>query len=153
MLSFKIFVESFDTHHSYEKDKDEKPKYNWADSSHRYSFSDEKGKTKHVDIHHMHGLGDVSFHDDDQKDSDSDKKYSATGEHKHGAVKVFSTVSHILKTHAKKHPHVTHFEFTSNHDEPSRVSLYKRMTKHLGGQTEDSSSGTVYHRVPTDKMK
>ena len=153
MYRFKTFIaESGDTAHEFHKVKAPK-KAEWADESHRYSFNDSSGSEKHVDIHHQSfgekPSADVSFHDSHK--AASNEKHDATGKLGSKAVKVFSTVKAIMKHHAKAHPHIHNYEFSSNNDEPTRVKLYSRMTKHLGGSTEGSGNLT-YHRVSADKL-
>ena len=154
MLAFKRFIlESGDSYHPYDKVKAHTEP--WADESHRYQFKDDSGNIKHVDIHHqsfgLHPNAYVSFHDSHKEDSGSEK-HSATGELRHKAVRVFSTVKHILKHHAQNHPHLSGFEFSSSHDEPSRVKLYSHMAKKLGGKTEHNRD-ISYHYVDADKLK
>ena len=155
MYSFKTFIaESGDSAHEFNRVKAPK-KPAWADESHRYAFKDSSGAEKHVDIHHQSfgdkPSADVSFHDS-HKENDNDDKHKATGESGSKAIKVFSTVKAIMKHHAKAHPHIDRYEFSSSNDEPTRVKLYSRMTKHLGGSTEKNDNIT-YHHVPADKLK
>lgn len=153
MYRFKEFIlESGDTAHDFNKAKAPK-KPAWADSSHRYAFKDSSGAEKHVDIHHQSfgdkPSADVSFHDS-HKDT-TDDKHKATGQSGSKAIKVFSTVKAIMKHHAKAHPEIHKYEFSSSNDEPTRVKLYSRMTKHLGGSTEKDDNIT-YHHIPTSKL-
>jgi hypothetical protein len=150
MYGFKDFLlESFDTAHEFHKD-DSIKKPTWVHASHRYSFKDSAGSEKHVDIHHIHDSATVTFQDSDKDNNDD--KHDATGKLGSKAVKVFSTVKAILKHHAKAHPHIDNYEFSSSKHEPSRVKLYSRMTKHLGGSSEDDGDIT-YHRVSADKLR
>jgi hypothetical protein len=154
MYNFKTFIaESGDT--SYEFHKSQPPKKPvWADESHRYAFKDSSGAEKHVDIHnqsiHDKPGAEISFHDSNKEVNDS--KYNATGQSGSKAVKIFSTVKAIMKHHAKAYPNIDYYVFDASHKEPSRVKLYSRMTKHLGGTTEKQTSTTRY-KVQTNKLK
>ena len=155
MYRFKTFIaESGDTAHDFNKVKAPK-KPAWADESHRYAFKDSSGTEKHVDIHHQSfgekPSADISFHDSHKENNNNDK-HDATGKLGSKAIKTFSTVKAIMKHHAKAHPHIHSYEFSSSNNEPTRVKLYSRMTKHLGGSTEKNDNIT-YHHVPADKLK
>lgn len=156
MKSFRQFLDEMgDSSHEFKEVKPKKEPY--ADSSHRYEFKDSAGNTKHVDIHH-HSYYDkphasVTFHDASREKAGWDK-YDATGELGRHAVRVFSTVKHILKHHAKKHPDLHAFDFDSSHDEPSRVKLYTRLTRSLGGQTNaHDHEGIAHHSVEASKLR
>lgn len=149
MLSFQEFInESGDSHYPYKKTAA-------LNGIHHYGFTDDTGKGKTVIISNHNNTkrsADVVFHDDDRQYSSYDKKYSASGELKHKAVKVFSTVKHILSKHLSDHPHITEYEFYSDKHEPSRVNLYKRMTQKMGGTSEDGEDD-VRHVIPVDKLR
>lgn len=126
-----------------------------GDESHRYQFVDRVGVKKYVDIVHHNVDGettaDIMFHDSEAKPDDEESLYRATGRSKTSSIKTFSTIKKIMKHHAKNRPHISHYEFTSYFEEPSRVSLYRRMTKHLGGESKTDYEYT-YHRIPVKNL-
>jgi hypothetical protein len=59
---------------------------------------------------------------------------------------IMSTVGKILRDHAKNHPEVSHYRFSSSGDVDSRDDLYDFITKKEGGTTETMPSygKTIY---------
>lgn len=146
MLSFSQFmIESGDSHYPYEKT------LSYGNFVHHYDFHDGSGKKKRVTIDHDGGAAEVAFHDVDKENMKRKQKYGATGESKGKSLKIFSTVKHILKNHAKEHPDLHVYSFSSDKSEPSRVSLYKRMASKLGGASEEGRD-QYHHMIPVDKL-
>lgn len=154
MLSFKTYVlaEAGDKpydFHQMEADKD----------GASYEFS--AGGTPYTaTIGHMpvgkHIHGEVVFgvrHDDE--DFGLHTTFHMTGDQGTKAAKILSTVHHIVKRHVAKHPEIHTIGFTSDNDEPSRVVLYKRYTKRMGGTSHDSQYGyhTTVHTIPADSYR
>lgn len=80
--------------------------------------------------------------------------YALRGDKGEKAARVMSTVHHIIKRHVSKNPELKTIDFTSDMFEPSRVSLYTRYTKKMGGETHGSSiDPTRYHRIPADSYR
>lgn len=65
-------------------------------------------------------------------------------DHAHHAMKMLSTVVHIMKEHAKKHPEVKQFVFTANKYEGSRKKLYDKISDRFGGKSEISGAYAKY---------
>lgn len=148
MKTFKQFLEEA-LNSSYDYDYKGEDDY----SRHSYTFTPEKKSTISVKITHEKDdegkkRGYVTF----ERDSDSSEK--KTGEHPRTAAKVFGTVNKILRQHAKEHG-LTDYNFEAKRDEPSRVKLYKRMTKKAGGQETRALTPSKFasFRVPVQEMK
>jgi hypothetical protein len=152
MLNFKTFVlsEAGDNPYSFHLvDKDQE--------STRYEFSAD-GTPYSTTIEHMGGNrhAEVIFgtrHDD--KDFGPHTSFHMTGTQGAKAAKIMSTVHHIVKRHVANHPELHTVGFTSDADEPSRVALYKRYTKRMGGITHDSNKvyDTIVHTIPADSYR
>lgn len=152
MLTFKEYIsESGDSSYEFHKISDNH-KPDGRASAHRYSFKDNEGNEKHVDIVHRGKNGDnasVSFHDEGSYFKNH--MFSANGKHGHKALRVFSTVKTILAHHTKEHPHLDHYKFSADKDNTSRSSLYTRMAKRMGGHTEDHEDMTA-HVIPAKNL-
>lgn len=146
MKSFKQFLgESLDRSFPY--------KYHGEgeENTHEYSFSPGKRASKiRVSIIHndKKRSATVNFHREDGQET-------ATGEHPRTAAKVFGTVAKIVKEHGKKHrSSIDNINFSAAKSEPSRVSLYRRITKRLGGkETEPNKTETNFTVPNLSEMK
>lgn len=153
MISFKTFVlvEAGDNPYPYHKDNDVHP------NETRYNF--DAGDTPYrVAIHHSKNGedADVSFgitHHHPQLGGFLD--FHQTHDQGLKAAKIMSTVHHIVSRHVNRHPSLKTVGFTSDTDEPSRVALYTRYTKRLGGTTYDSKiiQDTKLHVIPADSYR
>ena len=151
MLSFSRFVlvEAGDNPYDYKvDDKDDKQT--------TYTFN-ANGKPYSATVTHFGDTdADVTFGD---RHYDSDFGYhtgfSKTGDQGLKAAKVMSTIHHIIRHHVAEHPKLKTIGFTSDTDEPSRVALYTRYAKRLGGHTNVSNivRDTKVHIIPADSYR
>lgn len=115
------------------------------ENTHEYSFSPGKKASKiRVSIIHndKKRSATVTFHREDGQET-------ATGEHPRTAAKVFGTVAKIVKEHGKKHrSSIDNINFSAAKSEPSRVSLYRRITKRLGGKETEPGKKETNFTVP-----
>lgn len=152
MISFKTFVLSeagdkpYDFHLDGDDDEETMYKFKAGDTDYNTTI------THHHDGKHAEVVFGTSHHDDDFGDH---TEFHLTGDKGTKAAKVMSTIHHIVKRHIAKHPEIETVGFTSDTDEPSRVSLYKRYTKRLGGTTHDSSHAydTMVHTIPAESYR
>lgn len=152
MLSFKTFMlaEAGDKPYDFHRADDD-------EVGTRYEFS--AGSTPYsATIEHMMGgkHAEVVFgirHEDD--DFGPYTSFHLTGDQGTKAAKILSTVHHIVKRHVAKHPEIHTIGFTSDTGEPSRVALYKRYTKRMGGTSHDSGHvyDTMVHTIPADSYR
>ena len=126
--------------------------YEDGESEHHYGFKDRNGVPTHVYITHA------------EKDKEGRQKayvnftdafgdIEATGK---GSIRHLSTVKKIMQDHAKKHPHLKHYEFTSEKDSDKpggggRSRLYAALAKRAGGHSEEGNSYQSKHYVPINR--
>lgn len=136
-----------------------------ADTIHRFSelpqkYSDrnayifkhkEKPFTVSIsDSEHGRNESDVEFTDNTKKLRK--QKYELSHEHPNDAIKILSTVHHIVKHHLNNYPNINKVHFTSDDSEPSRSKLYKNYTNQYGGSTEQRGDQYI-HSIPADNLR
>jgi hypothetical protein len=126
--------------------------YTKRGNKHHYEF-EHKGKPYTVTIHHESPThaGVTFYHSERKKDSDN-KKFKMTNDSPHDAHHVMNMVGHIMKHHASKPENkgLQWYSFTSDNKESGgRQSLYRRVTKKMGGTTLASKEHNM-HYIPTN---
>lgn len=118
-------------------------------TTHYYGFKDDKGERTHVYISHSkhNNTAHVDFTDDEGG-------FEATGR---GSIRHLSTVKHIMQQHAKDHPDLKAYKFTSEKsrdrsDGGGRHKLYSRLARSAGGRTEDEEHFST-HFIPVNRDK
>jgi hypothetical protein len=120
---------------------------------HWYSFKDRNKNKTHVYISH-HVTTEPSRASVDFTDENGD--FEATGK---GSIRHLSTVKKIMQDHAKKHPHLKSYTFTSHkdvnrEDKGGRQKLYKRLVRMAGGKSTDNIHGDeTKHMIPINRDK
>jgi hypothetical protein len=88
--------------------------------------------------------------------------YKMRGDKGSKSTRVMSTIHHIIKKHVADHPDLSTIMFTSDISEPSRVSLYTRYAKKMGGVTLKANEVDPYkgldpdarhHIIPADSYR
>lgn len=144
MITFNQYItELFQKHYDYKKHED-------YINHHEAEFHTDNGNKYQVGIgHHITGSGKTKKHtahiDFEAPESKiSNNKMKINHQEGHSAVKVFSTVHHIIRDHLKQHPEISHIKFSASHKEPTRMKLYSHLAKHFahnhterGGKTSD----------------
>lgn len=155
MLSFRQYLEeSLDKpYHTkfYDTDDD-----GYGTVNHEYHFIDHRGE--HHPVYFTHR--EETPHEAEMSFANPEGDYRATGEHGHHAVRVFSTMKHLIERHAKKHPNIKSITFSSDKDETepdkykegSRNKLYRRFANSAGGTTTDNDS-KLTHKIPVNQDK
>lgn len=154
MFSFKSFVvlEAGDNPYQFETEYAEptEASYVFHDGKHRYSAAIThfvpRGQTKEDHANVEFGL---VAHDDD---GDVYHRHDITGSAGESAGRILSTIHNIIKQHVVRHPILKTVTFTSENDEPSRASLYKRYTHKLGGTTVRGAHNNI-HKIPADAYR
>lgn len=145
MLTFKTFMlaEAGDSPYDYEDE------YHNEKSS-QYKFKVDKTPYE-VKIDRL-GKGSAAVTFGVKHDMDP---FSLRGDMGTKAGRIMSTIHHIVKRHVMNNPEIKDISFTSDASEPSRVALYTRYTKRLGGYTHDSKHirDTKLHVIPADSYR
>lgn len=144
MISFKTFTESFSSHYDFEH----KSPYS---GSHSYSFNTHNNKKFHVLIaHHLEKkkpVAHVAF-------TNQHGEFHRTGDEGHHALKILSTVKHIIHHHLENHPHLTGITFDADKSEPEREQLYRHLTRHFTHKhTEKETQGVNTFHIRTKDIK
>lgn len=153
MFSFRSFLlfEAGDSPYAFkEVSKRDQDTYGSDDHPHTavYRFKDEVGTPYFANvIHYNDKHAEVSF-GTHENDDPFVSPYELRRDKGLKAARIMSTVHHIIKRHAARHPLLNTINFTSDIIEPSRVKLYTNYTKRLGGTTNDSEQD-IYSKIHT----
>lgn len=150
MITFNQYLtELFNKHYDYEK--------SMKNGDHVAHFHSDNGSKYHVHFTHYNEKSKknsealVNFENHDSPERNKQKISNTEG---HSAVKVFSTVHHIIKKHMEEHPHIQHVSFGAAHSEPSRVKLYKNLSKHFAHKhTEKIMNQGTSFKIHRDDFK
>lgn len=146
MKTFKSFIsESGNSHYPFKTGNSD------LIGGHTYYFQDNTGKHKGVYVknHDDREHATVVFYEHDPDGFNS--TFDATGENGHSAVKVFSTVKHILKHHSIRYPSIHTYSFSSEKSEPTRERLYNMFVKKMNGSTKEGAT-VNHHFIPAKTL-
>ncbi len=147
MLSFKSFLtESMNEPYHFERTE---KKHDFMGDYHTYSFTTKKGNVIHTNVdHYKDGDIGITFHRDTEKYSPAKEKYGKTNAEGSEAIRVFSTLKHIIHHHLRHHNKWHRIVFTAERNEPSRVKLYKHILKDVPHERRPTTKAIefVIHR-------
>lgn len=150
MISFKTFIlaEAGDNPHSFTKDaRDPETEDHRHTATYRFKVGD---TNYHASvIHHSDKDAEVVF--GVKRDDIFRSQYELTKDKGTKATRVLSTIHHIIKQHVADHPKMESVHFVSDIIDPSRVSLYTKYAKNMGGKTTDDEHDQYIkvHTIPT----